>query len=119
MTMAEFLIEVREQSVGIVIGLHEFETHAPQRVLLTVQLLTQDITGSAADFVDYDAIVLHIRSLAGTRVETQEDLVTRLHAFVMALPGVQAARVSSKKPDIFADCAWVGLSYPARPLFGG
>lgn len=114
--MAEFLIELSEQEVGIVIGLHDHEKHAPQRVLISVQVLTRDVAGSAADFVDYDAIAAHIRSRAGTRVETQEDLVLAIHAFVTALPGVQAARVSSKKPDIFPDCAWVGLSYPARPL---
>lgn len=117
--MAEFLIEIRDQEVGIVIGLHEFETHAPQRVLVSVQVLTEEVSGTAQNFVDYDAIAAHIRSLAGTRVETQEDLIRGIHAFVLRLPGVAAARVSSKKPDIFADCDWVGLTYPARPLFGG
>lgn len=114
--MAEFLIELSEQQVGIVIGLHAHEQRAAQRVLITVQVLTEDVTGRASDFVDYDAIAAHIRGYAGSRVETQEDLVLAIHAFVTALPGVRAARVSSKKPDIFPDCAWVGLSYPARPL---
>ncbi len=117
--MAEFLIELAEQEVAIVIGLHDHEKLAPQRVLISVQVLTEDVGGSATDFVDYDAIADHIRRRAGTRIETQEDLVLAIHAFVSALPGVQAARVSSKKPDIFADCAWVGLCYPARPLFAG
>ncbi|WP_323040636.1 dihydroneopterin aldolase [Gemmobacter sp.] len=116
--MAEFLIEVTEQEVGIVIGLHDHEKTAPQRVVISVQVLTRDVTGRADDHVDYDAIVHHIRSYQGARVETQEDLVLALHGFVMALPNVQAARICSRKPDIFADCAWVGLCYPARPLFG-
>ena len=116
--MAEFLIEIRDQEVGIIIGLHPHEQHSPQRVLLTVEVLTENVTGGADDYVDYDAIVHHIRGLAGTRVETQEDLVRGIHAFVMALPHVRAARVTSAKPDIFPDCARVGLSYPARPLFG-
>jgi len=117
--MAEFLIEVNEQEVGIVIGLHDHEKSAPQRVVITVQVLTADVSGRASDYVDYDAIVHRVRSYAGTRVETQEDLILELHAYVMALPNVQAARVCSRKPDIFDDCAWVGLCYPARPLFGG
>lgn len=115
--MAEYLVEVREQEVPLVIGLHDHEKTAPQRVLLSVQVLTTDISGRADEFFDYDAVVHHIRALAGSRVETQEDLIRDLHAFVMALPHVQAARVSSAKPDIFADCRWVGLHYPARPLF--
>jgi dihydroneopterin aldolase len=115
--MAEFLIEISEQEVGIVIGLHDFEKAAPQRVVLSVQIVTQDVSGKADDFVDYDAVADHIRGLAGTRVETQEDLVVALHGFVMALPGVSRARISSRKPDVYPDCAWVGLNYPAAPLF--
>lgn len=116
--MAEFLIEVREQEAAIVIGLHDHEKTAPQRVVLSVQVLTADVTGQADDYVDYDAIVHHIRGYAGRRVETQEDLVLAVHAFVLSLPNVRAARVCSRKPDIFEDCAWVGLCYPARPLAG-
>lgn len=116
--MAEFLVEVHEQEVAMVIGLHDFEKHAPQRVVISVQVLTADVTGDASGYVDYDAIVHHVRGYAGTRIETQEELVRRIHGFVTGLPHVQAARVSSRKPDIFADCAWVGLSYPARPLMG-
>lgn len=115
--MAEFLIELSEQEVGVVIGLHDFEKTAPQRVVISVQIVTRDVSGKADDFVDYDAVADHIRSLAGSRVETQEDLVLALHDFVMALPGVARARISSRKPDVYPDCAWVGLSYPAAPLF--
>ena len=114
--MAEFLIDVHELEVGIVIGLHDFEQLAPQRVVLSVQVLTTDVSGRADDYVDYDAIVHHLRGYAGRRVETQEDLVLAIHAFVLALPNVRAARICSRKPDIFNDCAWVGLCYPAQPL---
>ncbi|MFN3291901.1 MAG: dihydroneopterin aldolase [Gemmobacter sp.] len=114
--MAEFLVEVHEQEVAMVIGLHDFEKVAPQRVVISVQVLTADVAGDAAGYVDYDAIVGHIRARAGTTIETQEELVRGIHAFVTGLPHVQAARVSSRKPDIFADCAWVGVSYPARPI---
>jgi len=115
--MAQFLLELHEQEVALVIGLHDHEKTAPQRVVVSVQILTADVSGTAADFVDYDAVADHVRTLAGTRVETQEDLLLGIHAFVMALPGVEQARVSSRKPDIYADCAWVGVSYPARPIF--
>ncbi|GGE18427.1 dihydroneopterin aldolase [Gemmobacter megaterium] len=116
--MAEFLIEVHEQEVDIIIGLHDFEKAAPQRVVITAQVLTTDVSGRADNYVDYDAIVHHIRGYQGGRVETQEDLVLAIHGFVMALPNVRAARICSRKPDIFSDCAWVGLCYPARPLAG-
>lgn len=114
--MAEFLVEVREQELAMVIGLHPHEQHEPQRVVVTVQVLTADVSGDAAGYVDYDAIVDHIRARATTRIATQEELVRGIHGFVAGLPGVAAARVSSRKPDIFSDCAWVGVSYPARPL---
>lgn len=114
--MAEFLVEVQEQEVGIVLGLHDFEKTAPQRVVISVQVLTTDLRGDAGEFMDYDAIVAHIRSYANQAILTQEELVQQIHAYVSALPHVAAARVCSRKPDIFSDVAWVGLSYPARPL---
>ena len=116
--MAEFLVEVQEQEVGIIIGLHDFEQEAPQRVLISVQVVTTDLEGHSGSFMDYDAIVHHIRSYSGTRIGTQEELVLRIHAFVSALPHVAGARVSTRKPDIFADVGWVGLSYPVRSLSG-
>ena len=114
--MAEFLIEVSRQTVEIIIGLHEFERHAPQRVEISVQVLTTDLSGDVGNFMDYDAIVAHIRSYAGQRIATQEDLVLAIHSYVSGLAHVAKARVSSRKPDIFSDVDWVGLSYPARSL---
>lgn len=114
--MAEFLVEVAGQEVRMIIGLHEFEQKAPQRVVISVQVLTTDLAGHAGSFMDYDAIVTHIRSYEGRRVATQEELVLAIHSFVSALDHVAAARVSSRKPDIFADVGFVGLSYPARRL---
>jgi dihydroneopterin aldolase len=114
--LAEFLVEVTAQEVEIIIGLHDFERHAPQRVVISVQVLTADLRGDAESFMDYDAIVAHIRSYAGQRVDTQENLVLAVHHYVSGLPHVAKARVSSRKPDIFGDVAWVGLSYPARSL---
>ncbi|WP_158617224.1 dihydroneopterin aldolase [Falsigemmobacter faecalis] len=115
--MAEFLVEVTGQEVEIILGLHDFERHAPQRVVISVQVLTADLTGDAGGFMDYDAIVAHIRSYAGQRIETQEELILAIHSYVSGLPHVARARVSSRKPDIFNDVDWVGLSYPARSLF--
>lgn len=116
--MPEFLIEIREQEILLTIGLHDFEKSAPQRVLVTVQLLTTNVTGAASDFVDYDVIANHIRSLNGATLATQEDLIQGIHTFALTLPKVAQARVTSCKPDVYPDCAWVGVSYPARPLFG-
>lgn len=115
--MPEFLIEIREQEIALTIGLHEFEKTAPQRVLISVQLLTKDVAGSATDFVDYDLIANYIRELHGTKIDTQEDLIQGIHAFALRMPNVAQARVTSCKPDIYPDCAWVGVAYPARPLF--
>lgn len=115
--MAEFLINVTRQSVSLYLGLHEFEKRTPQRVLISVQIVTTDLGGDAASFVDYDPIVAHIRTFEGRHIETQEELVLLLHRFVCAQDGVARARVSSQKPDIFEDVEAVGLSYPATPLF--
>ena len=97
------------------IGVHDFEKRAPQRLRFNVDLFVRTAQSSSAndelsDVVDYDFIRGSIldRVSAG-HVQLQETLCDDLLRLMLAHPRVQAARVSTAKPDVYADCAAVGV----------
>ena len=47
--------------------------------------------------------------IAGRRFNLQETVVREIYDLVAARRGVTALRVSSRKPDIYPDCAGVGV----------
>jgi 7,8-dihydroneopterin aldolase/epimerase/oxygenase len=105
---------LRNYTVNINIGVHEFEKKGEQRVLINVDLyipLAQSTpqADDLAEVVDYD----FIRSSVQARVERghihlQETLCDDLLALMLAHPRVKAARVSTAKPDVYPDCDAVG-----------
>jgi 7,8-dihydroneopterin aldolase/epimerase/oxygenase len=105
---------LRNYEVRINIGVHEFEKKAEQRVLINVDLYiplekstpNQD---ELYEVVDYD----FIRQSVSERVDKghihlQETLCDDMLRIMLAHPKVQAARVSTEKPDVYADCESVG-----------
>jgi dihydroneopterin aldolase len=61
-------------------------------------------------FVDIGFHDFEIGRLAdGRRFNLQETLVREIYELVAARRGVSALRVSSRKPDIYPDCAGVGV----------
>ncbi len=105
---------LRDYEIRINIGVHAFEKTAEQRVVLNVDLyipLAESTPRADAleEVVDYD----FIRSTIATRVgrghiHLQETLCDDVLALMLAHPRVRAARVSSEKPDVYADCDAVG-----------
>ena len=96
------------------IGFHDFEVGNPQRLLLTVELWVDEASFPHSDSVDeawdYDFLRTEIRTLvAGKRFNLQETLVREVYELVAARHGVTALRVSARKPDIYPDCAGVGV----------
>lgn len=101
--MSEFIILLEDLEISMYLGLHDFEKAAKQRVLVTVTIATKG-------FLDYDAVTEFIRTFNDERIETQEELVQTIHAFVMS-KGATSARVYSRKPDIYPDCKSVGVTF--------
>jgi 7,8-dihydroneopterin aldolase/epimerase/oxygenase len=105
---------LRNYTVNINIGVHEFEKKGEQRVLINVDLyipLAQSTpqADDLAEVVDYD----FIRSTVAERISRghihlQETLCDDLLALMLAHPRVKAARVSTAKPDVYPDCEAVG-----------
>lgn len=97
------------------IGVHDFEKQGEQRVLFNVDLfvpLAQSTPSvdDLAEVVDYDFIRAVIgRHLDCEHVQLQETLCDAIVASLLLHPKVRAARVSTSKPDVYADCQTVGV----------
>jgi dihydroneopterin aldolase len=106
---------LRNHIVDVRIGAHDFEKHAPQRIVFNVELFvpysastpTQD---DLAEVVDYDFVREVIaRRVALGHIVLQETLCDDLMRELIAHPQVQAVRLSSCKPDVYPDCEAVGV----------
>lgn len=100
--------------VPVDIGFHDFEIGTPQRVLVTVEVWIEAAafasTDAAADAWNYDFLRQEIGRVAGERrYNLQETFVREIYARIAARHGVRALRVSACKPDIYPDCAGVGV----------
>lgn len=106
---------LRDHVVEIMLGAHDFEKVRPQRVIFNVELFVPyaDSTprhDSLAEVVDYDFVreVIRRRVQEG-HIVLQETLCDDLAATLLAHPQVMAVRLSSCKPDVYPDCAGVGV----------
>jgi 7,8-dihydroneopterin aldolase/epimerase/oxygenase len=96
------------------IGFHDFEVGKPQTLLVTVEIwrdeLTPPVGDDPAQAWDYDLLRCEILRIAGEgRYNLQETLVQRIYDRLAAMHGVNAIRVKSSKPDIYADARGVGV----------
>jgi dihydroneopterin aldolase len=104
-----------DYEVRINIGVHDFEKTAEQRVVINVDLwVPLAVSTPAADrldeVLDYDFIRATIaRRVARGHIHLQETLVDDVLQAMLAHPKVRAARVSTAKPDVYPDCAAVGV----------
>jgi dihydroneopterin aldolase len=97
------------------IGIHDFELKAPQRIVFDIELFVPlDNTTPAQDHiqevVDYDFVreVVQARVARG-HINLQETLGDDILSALLAHPGVAAASVSTRKPDVYPDCEAVGV----------
>lgn len=108
--MSDYTIKIEDICVQMFLGLHDFEKKKTQRVFISIELDVTDVDVAQGRFFDYDRVVDYVRGFNQQRIETQEELIETIHAYVMAR-GCSAARVYSRKPDIYPDCASVGVVY--------
>jgi dihydroneopterin aldolase len=107
-------IVLEDYSLPVDIGFHDFEVGAPQRLSVTVEVWVDELSfpesDSVADAWDYDFLRREIAALAhGRRFNLQETFVRGIYDRVAARKGVTALRVSTRKPDVYPDCAAVGV----------
>jgi 7,8-dihydroneopterin aldolase/epimerase/oxygenase len=106
---------LRDYEVWINIGVHDFEKKGEQRVLINVDLyvplaLSTPHADKLDEVVDYDFIRRSVMErVAKGHIHLQETLADDVLATMLAHPRVRAARVSTAKPDVYPDCAEVGV----------
>ena len=97
------------------IGVHDFERQAPQRLRVNVDLYVPLAASTPRadrldEVVDYDFVRAVIAErVAQGHVGLQETLCDAIAERLIAHPQVRAVRVSTEKPDVYPDCAAVGV----------
>jgi dihydroneopterin aldolase len=109
---AKILLESLEVMADI--GFHDFEIGAPQRLLVTVEVWLEDHRAPAEDNPggawDYDHVRRQVMELSASgRYNLQETLAEAIYLRLAAMRGVRALRVTTSKPDIYADAKGVGV----------
>jgi dihydroneopterin aldolase len=107
-------IVLRDFAVPVDIGFHDFEVGKPQRVFVTIEVWLDEASFASEDAVaaawDYDFLRTEIlRLAAGRRYNLQETLVREIYALVAARAGVTGLRIATSKPDVYPDCAAIGV----------
>ena len=106
---------LRDYEIWINIGVHDFEKKGEQRVLINVDLHVPLASSTPkedklAEVLDYDFIRRTVMErVAQGHIHLQETLADDLLRLLLAHPQVRAARVSTAKPDVYPDCAAVGV----------
>lgn len=107
------VIYLRDYALTCSIGIHDFERAAPQRVLVNIELFLKPHTPEADEIdqvLDYDFLRERIAAFAmGKHFNLQETLLDGILAICLAPATVLGARVRTEKPDVYPDCAAVGL----------
>jgi dihydroneopterin aldolase len=96
------------------IGFHDFEIGTPQRLLVTVEVWLEDVVAPAGDDPggawDYDHVRRQVIEVADAqRYNLQETLAEAVYERLASMRGVRALRVTTAKPDIYADAHGVGV----------
>jgi 7,8-dihydroneopterin aldolase/epimerase/oxygenase len=95
------------------IGIHPHEKAKRQLVIINVDLYFDATIPSQGDqiesVVDYDFVRTEIQRISQERhFNLQETLCEEILGICLAKPGVLAARISTEKPEAYADCDAVG-----------
>ena len=109
-------IFLRDYEIIASIGIHEFERQNPQRIIVDVSLdLANDMPPDTAEdrietVLDYDFLRDRIREIVeGRHFNLQETLCAEILTTCLQPNEVLAARVSTRKPDVYPDCDSVGV----------
>lgn len=107
-------IRLKGYELLVDIGFHSFEVGAPQRLRVDVDVWIDERSFPADDLEksawNYDVLREAIKALAASRrFNLQETFCRAVYDFVAARRGVLGLRVSTEKPDIYADCEAVGV----------
>lgn len=109
-----FRIFLEEFDLPVDIGFHDFEVGKPQRLLISVDVRVNAQSFASEDSQsaawNYDFLRAEIlRMTTGRRFNLQETLAREIYDLIAARKGVTGLTVSTRKPDVYSDCAGVGV----------
>ena len=106
---------LRNYEVPVQIGVDDSEKNGAQRMLVNVDVyvplsLSTPTRDDLSEVVDYNFMrdSLAQRTSQG-HIQLQETLCDDVARTLLAHPKVYAVRVSTEKPDVYADCESVGV----------
>ena len=105
---------LEDLEVLVDIGIHDFEINKPQRLQISVSVSLDPTQIDDADEIgatfDYDFIRSEIKELVGSRrLNLQETLCRLILDKITIEKSVVGATVTTKKIDVYPDCAGVGV----------
>jgi len=105
---------LEDLEVLVDIGIHDFEINKPQRLQVSVSVSLDSTQIDDADEIgatfDYDFIRSEIKELVGSRrFNLQETLCRLILEKITIEKSVVGATVTTKKIDVYPDCAGVGV----------
>lgn len=111
-----YRVGIRDLVLSMLVGVHEFERHAPQRVSISVELALDFPESGFADgqyrtVYCYETLVARIRELAAAgHVVLVETFAERVADLALSDPRVCRVSVTVEKCDILPECAGVGAT---------
>ena len=107
-------IFLQDYDLDVDIGFHDFEVGTPQRLRVNIEVWLDAASFPTCDSVEaawnYDFLRQTVRELvADRRYNLQETMCRAIYDLIAARQGVTALRVTTSKPDIYPDCAAVGV----------
>ena len=105
---------LEDLEVLVDIGIHDFEINKPQRLQISVSVSLDPTQIDDADEIgatfDYDSIRSEIKELVDSRrFNLQETLCRLILEKITIEKSVVGATVTTKKIDVYPDCAGVGV----------
>ena len=109
-----FRIVLTDFDLPVDIGFHDFEIGTPQRLLVSIEVEVGPeafgVEDTQAAAWNYDFLRTEIRRMTtGRRFNLQETLAREIYELIAARQGVRGLKVSTRKPDVYPDCAGVGV----------
>lgn len=109
-----YKLVLEDYALDLDIGFHDFEVGNPQKLVVSVEVWVDEASFASRDEVElawnYDFLRSAIGALVrNRRFNLQETLAREIYTLVAARHGVTAIRVKTRKPDIYPDCAGVGV----------
>jgi dihydroneopterin aldolase len=105
---------VRDLELKALVGIHDHEKIAPQRIIINVDLMADESEPVNDDVfrtvVDYERVVKKIKQIIEEgHVNLLETLAERFAERCLEDPRVLSARIRIEKPDVMPEAASVGI----------